>query len=74
MTTKKTVWYKIEDRKPTVGKVVFISDGKRIAVSSYRAKDDYWLNEGFGGVEWEWDFEPTHWADITIELPDIKAG
>jgi|GEM_PF-5503110 len=49
MTTKKTVWYKIEDRKPTVGKVVFISDGKKVAVSSYRAEDDYWLNEGSGG-------------------------
>lgn len=70
-------WIKISEEKPPLNIPVFISDGVCLAVASYYKSPTNlgtWLGEGFGGYEWEWDFDPTHWAKIDIELPPIEIS
>lgn len=69
-------WHKLTEEKPPVDMVVLISDGTHLAVSSryhgtniHGGEYEGWNSKGFGGPEWDWDFEPTHWAEITFALP-----
>lgn len=65
-------WILINDTLPDEHKHVLISNGKEIGSASLAFYADktqfYWRGEGFSGYEWEWDFEPTHWAELP-ELP-----
>ena len=69
-------WVKIQDQIPVLHKPVFISDGTSLGVAScYRQSGEVlWTGEGFGGYEWDWDFTPTHWAEIEIELPQEEKS
>lgn len=69
-------WIALRDRRPEMDRAVLISDGKFAAVAALRpigSDDTYWDGHGFGGYEWEWDFVPTHWAELP-ELPPAPIG
>ena len=59
-------WHKISEEKPEKGKRIFISDREEIGLAAFLdfGGNGWWQPRGFSGYEWEWDFEPTHWAEI----------
>ena len=62
-------WVKLSEREPQQGQRVLISDGRDVgaAITDMSVRDRYgisWSGSGFGGYEWEWDFNPTHWAPM----------
>ena len=66
------IWQMYPDTLPEHHQRVFISDGKEVALayfwidpSGYKS----FMGSGFGGYEWEWDFEPKYWAEAKINLP-----
>ena len=75
------MWIRLQDQAPKIGQAVLISDGKAIYCATYAPwfrpvghpdrNMNCWDPHGFGGSEWEWDFEEnsiTHWMPLP-ELP-----
>ena len=60
---------------PEQHKPVLITDGFYVAIAELElfTKTHIWTGFGFGGYKWEWDFEPTHWAELNINLPKKRA-
>ena len=63
-------WIKLSDREPGQGQRVLISDGHEVsaAITDLTLRSPrggpWWDGCGFGGYEWDWDFDPTHWAPM----------
>lgn len=81
----KIAWIPVEDNIfPEPGRPVLISNGDYVVVAEfYRWTDVHgnkrhsgykWIGYGFSGFEWEWDFDPTHWAEIPFALPPMKRA
>ena len=65
---RETIWHKISDKQPKINNRIFISDGECLAVARF-TKFGSWEGEGFSGYEWDLEFFPIYWAEITINLP-----
>ena len=67
---QRVEWIKLSERKPEIGKEVLLSNGHIVWVG-FKSKwdDNWWHSEAFSGYEWEWDVDPTHWAEIFFPLP-----
>lgn len=64
-------WIEIKKELPNIGLGVLISDGKDMASAerckSHREDKLAWTGYGYGGYEWEFDFnedEVTHWMPL----------
>lgn len=67
----KPNWIPLSETLPPEQTEVLITDGKnwsaaKLGSVNFTPKGKRWLSWtgcGFSGYEWEFDFEPTHWAE-----------
>lgn len=79
---ERSVWIPLLDRLPDNDVICMITDGKEIGLASawrvgYGHRKPYavsWGPCGFGGYEWEWDFDPTHWMPLPVSLPQSNEA
>lgn len=70
-------WILLATQPPPEGVGVLITDGREVYCATLRSQNrswPFWDAHGFGGYEWEWDFDSnyankaiTHW----MSLPEV---
>lgn len=61
-------WISIGNKMPYDGQKCLITDGDTVVSARwFSGEGGLWCSCGFGGHEWEWDYEPeqsTHWMPL----------
>ena len=68
----KTNWINVKDKLPPFDIGVLVTDVAIVTVAQrYKfdltSKKLWWTSHGYGGYEWDFDFDPkdiTHWAEL----------
>ncbi len=72
----RTEWVALSDRVPDHDLICLVTDGREIAMAMsdrkfYRNEPHrvWWDACGCGGYDFEFNFEPTHWMPLSVQLP-----